>query len=161
MRTIFLLILFIAANLPAAENKTAGKTAKPAASKTAARKAPEIKLPPEAVEIAPYTYRYTDSKGNKWIYRKTPFGVVRSEDRPVSAQDVQKAQEQTARLVESTTAVEDGDSVRFERVLPFGRTQWTRKKSELNEVERAAWNRQLEKRATAEKNSASVGPTKE
>jgi hypothetical protein len=160
MRTIFLSTLFIAANLLAADSKTA-KAAKPAPSKASVRKAPEITLPAEAVEIAPYTYRYTDNQGKKWIYRKTPFGVVRSEDRPVSAQDLQKTQDQTARLVESTTAVEVGDSVRFERVLPFGKTQWTRKKSELNEVERAAWNRQLEKRAAAEKNSTSGDATKE
>ena len=160
MRTIFLLTLFISANLLGADSKTA-KAAKHAPSKAAERKAPEITLPSEAVEIAPYTYRYTDNQGKKWIYRKTPFGVVRTEDRPVSAQDVQKAQDQTTRLVESTTAVEDRDSVRFERVLPFGKTQWTRKKSELNEVERAVWNRQLEKRAAAEKNSTSGGATKD
>ncbi|PYT32379.1 MAG: hypothetical protein DMG57_01930 [Acidobacteria bacterium] len=160
MRTIFLLTLFISANLLGADSKTA-KAAKHAPSKAAERKAPEITLPSEAVEIAPYTYRYTDNQGKKWIYRKTPFGVVRSEDRPVSAQDVQKAQDQTARLVESTTAVEDGDSVRFERVLPFGKTQWTRKKSELNEMERAVWNLLLEKRAAAEKNSTSRVATKD
>ena len=155
-----LLTLFISANLLGADSKTA-KAAKHAPSKAAERKAPEITLPSEAVEIAPYTYRYTDNQGKKWIYRKTPFGVVRSEDRPVSAQDVQKAQDQTARLVESTTAVEDGDSVRFERVLPFGKTQWTRKKSELNEMERAVWNLLLEKRAAAEKNSTSRVATKD
>ena len=160
MRTTFLFTLFIAANLLAADSKTA-KAPKPAPSKAAERKAPEITLPSEAVEIAPYTYRYTDNQGKKWIYRKTPFGVVRSEDRPVSAQDIQKAQDQTARLVESTNAVEDGDSVRFERVLPFGKTQWTRKKSELNEMERAVWNLLLEKRAAAEKNSTSRVATKD
>jgi len=160
MRTIFLLTLFISANLLGADSKTA-KAAKHAPSKAAERKAPEITLPSEAVEIEPYTYRYTDNQGKKWIYRKTPFGMVRSEDRPVSAQDVQKAQDQTARLVESTTAVEDGDSVRFERVLPFGKTQWTRKKSELNEMERAVWNLLLEKRAAAEKNSTSRVATKD
>ena len=156
MRTIFLLTLCVAANLPAADQKS-DKAAKPAPSKAATRKAPVITLPADAVEIAPYTYRYTDNQGKKWIYRKTPFGLMRSEDRPVTAQEAQKAEDQMARLVESTTAVEEGDSVKFERVLPFGRTQWTRKKSELNEVERAAWNRQLEKRAATEKNSTS-GP---
>jgi hypothetical protein len=160
MRTIFLLTL-IAANLLAADQKTTGKAPKPASSKTPVRKAPEITLPPEAVEIAPYTYRYTDNQGKKWIYRKTPFGVVRSEDRPVTAQEAQKAQDQARQLVDSTTAVEEGELVRFERVLPFGKTQWTRKKSEFSEVERAVWDRQLEKRAAAEKNSTSGGANKD
>src|SRR5438445_10964194 len=122
MRTIFLLTLFISANLDGADSKTA-KASKPAPSKAAERKAPEITLPAEAVEIAPYTYRYTDNQGKKWIYRKTPFGVVRSEDRPVSAQDVQKAQDQTTRLVERTNEVDDGDTVLFATDLKFSTTK--------------------------------------
>jgi hypothetical protein len=35
------------------------------------------------------------------------------------------------------TAVEDGDVIRFERKAPFGSQKWTRKKTELNDEERA------------------------
>ena len=35
-------------------------------------------------------------------------------------------------------------------VWPFGHTKWQRKKTELNEVERAVWNRELQKRGTHE-----------
>ena len=51
-----------------------------------------------------------------------------------------------AQQIESTKAIEEGDSVRFERTSPFGVTRWQRKKGELNEMERAVWERELEKR---------------
>ena len=40
-----------------------------------------------------------------------------------------------------TKAVEQGDSVRFERASPVGTFAWTRKKSELTKAEQEAWNR--------------------
>ena len=44
--------------------------------------------------------------------------------------------------IETTKALEVGnDTIQFERVWPFGRTQWQRKKTDLNEVERAVWAR--------------------
>jgi len=104
-----------------------------------------VTIPKDAVQIDPNTYRYTDPSGKKWIYNRTPFGISRVEDR--SVEDAKKAQEDTAHQVESTKAVEDGDSIRFERASPFGITRWQRKKGELNEMERAVWDRELEKRA--------------
>jgi hypothetical protein len=46
--------------------------------------------------------------------------------------------------------VEDGETVRFERAGPFGVTKWQRKKTELNEVEHAVWDREQQKRASRE-----------
>ena len=132
-----------------ADDKPAAKKAKPAPA-AAPAKATEITIPAGAVEVEPYIYHYTDPAGKKWIYRKTPFGVMRLEDKPVSASDSQKMQDDQTRLIESTSAVEDGDAIRFERIWPFGRTQWKRQKTELNDVERAVWNRELQKRATHE-----------
>jgi hypothetical protein len=104
-----------------------------------------VTIPPDAVQIDPNNYRYTDPAGKKWIFSKTPFGIARVEDKGV--QDSQKAKEELAHQIESTKAVEDGDSIRFERASPFGISRWQRKKGELNEVERAVWDRELEKRA--------------
>src|SRR5215470_16679683 len=42
-------------------------------------------IPKGAVETEPGTFRYTDTDGKKWIYRKTPFGVARLEDKPEEA----------------------------------------------------------------------------
>ena len=78
----------------------------------------------------------TDAQGKKWIVRQTPFGVSRVEDRPAAAEPAKPAD--PSPLV---TATEDGDKIRFQRPSPFGVMQWTVKKSELNDMERAVWNR--------------------
>ncbi|MBM3747018.1 MAG: hypothetical protein FJW34_14605, partial [Acidobacteria bacterium] len=49
---------------------------KKAPVKPAAAASPTV-IPKEAKQIEPYTWRYTDDQGKNWIYRKTPFGVVR------------------------------------------------------------------------------------
>jgi hypothetical protein len=141
---MFALLMMCVAVIAAAD-KPAAKTKKPATPKAEA-----ITIPAGAVEIEPYTYSYTDSNGKKWIYRKTPFGVARMEDKGVSAEDAKNAQQERARLIEVTKAVEDGDSVRFERSSPFGTSHWQQKKTELNDVERAVWDRELAKRAKTE-----------
>jgi hypothetical protein len=102
-----------------------------------------LEIPKGAVETDPGTFRYTDSDGKKWIYRKTPFGVSRLEDKPTDDAAAVKQADAT----EGIKAVEDGDSVRFERPGPFGAYKWTKKKSELDESERAA----LERSRTAAK----------
>jgi hypothetical protein len=107
--------------------------------------AKETVIPKEAKQIEPYTYRYTDAQGKTWIYRKTPFGVVRFPEPPPEAKPVEE-------IPEGMTAVEDGDSVRFERPTPFGKHRWTRKKSELTELERRVWERERQKSAAAKSN---------
>src|SRR5713226_1052451 len=95
--------------------KPAPKKPKPAP----ANKVQEVTIPAGAVEVEPYTYRYTDAQGKKWIYRKTPFGISRAEDKAadeLKAEDAKK--EESARLIDATTAVEDGDTIRFERSGP-------------------------------------------
>ena len=99
-------------------------------------------IPAGAAEASPGLFKQTDREGKTWLYRKTPFGVVKSsDDAPVaSAQpaptSVPRANpfgddKTTAAATPSVTAVEDGDSYKFERNTPFGPTRWTRKKSEL------------------------------
>lgn len=143
MKSTILALLLI--GLVSAADKPAEKKSAPSPAK-----AREITVPAGAVEVEPYTYRYTDPDGKKWLYRKTPFGVMRMEDKPVSAEDAKKAQDEKDRLIQSTTAVEDGDSVRFARQTPFGRSEWRRTKTQLNEIEQAVWNRELQKRTVVE-----------
>ena len=81
--------------------------------------------------------------GKKYVERRTPFGVARVEDK-----GDEKAEEPPANM----RAFEEGDNIRFERPTPFGVAHWVRKKSELNEMERAAWER--ERRKPAEKQPA-------
>jgi hypothetical protein len=90
-------------------------------------------IPAGAVLGADGDYHYADSQGAKWIYRKTPFGVVRLEDSPERA-----AAQAPAVSGAGIKATEDGDKVRFERLGPFGLWKWEKKKSELDETEKAA-----------------------
>jgi len=144
-KVLVLLLMGLAAFAAAAEKKPAKKT--PAA------KTQEITIPADAVEVDPYTYRATDAKGMVWIYRKTPFGVSRTEDKPVSADGPKKAQDSKDQLIQATSATEDGESIRFVRESPFGRTEWRKKKTDLSEIEQAAWSRELAKRSAAERAS--------
>jgi hypothetical protein len=146
----------IAAAISAAADKRAYKN-QPIKTSTPT-KVQALKIPADAVRIDPNTYSYTDPQGKKWIYHKTPFGITRSEDKTVSAEDAKKAEGDRARLIESTKAVEDGDTIRFEQASPFGTSRWQRKKAELNDLERAVWEHELEKRA-ARDNAASASST--
>jgi len=110
-----------------------------------ARPAGPVVIPKEAKQIEPNTWRYTDSRGNTWIYRKTPFGVVRYPEPAPEA----KAEEP---IPQGMTAVEEGDSVRFERPTPFGKHRWTRKKTELTDLERKVWERERQKAAPSKSN---------
>jgi len=104
----------------------------------------ELTLPPGAKQVDPATYTFTDPQGKKWIYRKTPFGLARIEDKPVEASTA------PASSGAEITAKEDGDTIRFERPGPFGTYRWEKKKSELTEDEKAAWERlQAKDAATA------------
>ncbi|HYM13860.1 MAG TPA: hypothetical protein VEU62_24190 [Bryobacterales bacterium] len=149
---ILTLVMMGAMAVMAADQPVAGKhkQKKAAPAKPVVKAPPPLTIPDGAVEVSPYTYSYTDPSGKKWIYRKTPFGVGRVEDKPVSPEAAKKAEDEKTRTIEATTAVEDGDSIRFERATPFGPQQWVRKKTELNEIERAAWDREREKRAARE-----------
>lgn len=86
-------------------------------------------VPAGAKEVGPNLYRYTDAQGKTWMYRKTPFGVGKWEDKP---------SEQPAASDGVPTKVTDlGDSYQFQRPTPFGTQKWTVKKSELNDFEKA------------------------
>ena len=104
----------------------------------AAAKAPGI--PAGAVETEPGVYRFTDRDGKTWTYRKSPFGVMRFEDKSAPPDQKDKSPQ-------DVKATEDGDIIRFERPTPFGPFQWQKKKTELNEMEKAIWERQQQSQA--------------
>jgi hypothetical protein len=116
------------------------RNAPPAATGVAASSG----IPAAAVKGSDGAFRYTDPQGKKWVYRKTPFGVARAEDKPAET-----PAESTQRF-DNVKATEDGDSIRFERPGPFGIYRWQRKKTELNEMEQTVWNRE-QSRAAASK----------
>jgi hypothetical protein len=156
---LWIAILAAAAGLTAAAEKNTRPAAKPAAA--------ALTVPPGAQQIDPGTWRYQD-QGKTWIYRQTPFGLSRFEEKPaespaspataewISRQTPfgtarvenhpadtaeSKALAEKAEKAADTQAFNDGDFVRFERNGPFGVYKWRRNKNELNESERRAWDR--------------------
>ena len=122
MKKIFVLCAVSASLLCAGEKKTAAKPAPKTAAGSPA-------LPLGAVEAGPYTWRYTDAKGEKWIYRQTPFGLVKLEDKPATAPAPDNS---------TPVSVTDlGESVKFEKSTPFGNQKWTKKKADLTDEEKA------------------------
>jgi hypothetical protein len=122
----------------------AGPAAQQPAGKTAPKAAPAppagagalkpLEIPAGAVETQPGFYSYTDPAGKKWIYRGTPFGMTRWEDKPADAA-------KSTPFEDSTKSFEQGDAVRFERATPFGVAKWVKKKSDLDDEERFIWER--------------------
>lgn len=133
MKRILLVLLTFTLFALAAEEKKSGPPAGGGGKEHGAV------LPPGAQEIAPNTYRHTDAQGKTWIYRRTPFGIAKFEEK------LEKASEDSEIAPANMRAFEEGDRVRFERPTPFGTAKWVRKKSELNDVERAAWERELKR----------------
>jgi hypothetical protein len=121
-----------------------GQAKKKAETKKKSTPPAELTLPAGAVMVEPGTYTFTDAQGKKWIYRKTPFGLARLEDKPA---DSAAPAAPAASAGMATTATEDGDTVRFERPGPFGTYRWQKKKTELDADEQAALDRLHEKSA--------------
>lgn len=115
--------------------KAASKAAPKAAAKTSKAKTPpkqkaETEVPPGSKLISPGTYRWVDPKGVAWIYQVTPFGLMKAPQGDMPEEPIPTDWKIT----------DEGDSLAFEKPYPFGGTQkWTRKKSELTEMEQAVW----------------------
>ena len=99
-------------------------------------------IPKDATPLPDGSFRYVDKDGKKWIYRATPFGVSKAEERPVV--------QETQRIEDDPTKTEDlGDSVRFSRPTPFGPKVWTTKKNAFDTYEKSIWDRDSKKTAPA------------
>ncbi len=95
------------------------------------QKTGEQSIPAGAALVEPFLYRYTDSSGKTWMYRQTPFGVSKWEESSIPAPQAPVAKS------EPVVVTDLGDSVRFEKKTPFGAGTWVRKKTELNDEEKA------------------------
>lgn len=122
-RSITVVILFAAAVCARAADDA--KPAKPAPPQA-------LTIPKDAVKNENGTYSYTDKQGKKWLYRDTPFGVIRTPG-PESGAD---AQPNPKPATPATKVIDKGDTVQFERSSPFGVTKWEKKKSDLTDEER-------------------------
>ena len=128
MKKIFVLCVIGASLLSAADKKANPKPAAKPAPAASSAPASQV-LPAGAVEAGPYTWTYTDAKGVKWVYRQTPFGLVKLEDLPSAAP-----------APESGTPVlvtDMGETVKFEKSTPFGNQKWSKSKADLTDEEKA------------------------
>lgn len=111
----------------------------PALAPPPSSNAEQATIPAGAKEVEPFLFAYTDAGGKRWFYRRTPFGVVKWEDKPIT----------TPPMADNTNPViitDLGDSVRFLWKTPFGDQSWVRKKTELNDDEKAMMAREQNKR---------------
>jgi hypothetical protein len=118
-----------------------GEDAKPAVNRATAVK--PVTIPAGAVQLSPTAYRYFAPDGKTWLYVQSPFGIMRAEQKPAAPDTVERGDE-------SMKATADGDTIRFERQTPFGISRWQKKKSELNEMEQAVWNRESARGGSAQ-----------
>jgi hypothetical protein len=89
-----------------------------------------VTIPKDAVPNADGTsYLYTDKQGKKWVYAKTPFGIIKN-----AYSDSAAAAPATDTV--ATKAIDQGETVKFERPGPFGTISYEKKKSDLTDDER-------------------------
>lgn len=107
---------------------------KSAPAQKAKAQGPDLSVPAGAKLVEPNHYRFTDSNGKTWNYRLTPFGVSKWEEPSGSASQPVNESAQSKR--EPIVVTDLGDSYKFERETPFGKSSWVRKKSELSDEEK-------------------------
>ena len=130
MKSLMAALLVMPVGLIFAEEQKAAQQKPP--HKAAVNK-PETEVPAGAKQIGQNRYRYT-ANGKNWIYVRTPFGLSKHEE---TAED--KAEPAADAADPQLTIEEDGDVLHFRRKNLFGESRWTRRKSELTEEEKAAW----------------------
>jgi hypothetical protein len=109
-------------------------------------------VPAGAQEVGSNLYRYTDPQGKVWMYRKTPFGVSKWEEKPEDRVPQAEPPPSAGGDMAGTIMTDLGDSVQFQRATPFGPQKWTRKKSEMSDDEKAAFAIQQHARQAASGN---------
>jgi hypothetical protein len=137
-----LLLVVAAMPVPAAQDKpdANGKAAPAAEQKKAAAAQTKKDAPPADAKKSTTTSprRVTDADGKVYEIRETPFGPMKF---PVKTEEAARESSADAFL----KVVEQGDNLRFSRQTPFGVTEWVRKKSELTDSEKQAWEREQSK----------------
>ena len=129
----WILFLLPALGLGAAPQSASGsKQAPSAAPKPAAKAKPDnLSVPPGAEKLGEGLWRAKDRDGKVWLYKRTPFGIVRYEDG--GAKDEPESQQPEIRVVKA-----GANEIVFERRTPFGARTWTRSPADLDGAEKRA-----------------------
>lgn len=118
-------------------------------------------IPKDAEPVGQGRYRAVDPRGVAWIYQTTPFGITKTREsaEPPKAQGspfgyamkTKDSAPQDDPTIHKLTAYPNGDEIRFEKQSPFGKSVWTKKRTDrLNPIEKTAL-------AEAEKTTAASG----
>ncbi|MFN0107137.1 MAG: hypothetical protein ACKV2U_34195 [Bryobacteraceae bacterium] len=127
-------------------------------------------VPDGAVAIEGHTWRWVDKQGKAWLYRATPFGMMRNEEpkqavakRPAGLIKTEEpkggfgptgqkmADDRPDAVLDLISVKEEGDALRFSRPGPFGTYSWVKKKTQLDRDETIVWERAQAKSAPAKK----------
>jgi hypothetical protein len=140
--------------------KSTRTTAPAAASQAAFGIASSI--PKDAQPLGQGKYRAVDAGGEAWIYQNTPFGITKARESDLQKQaaaapsspfgaSMKTSAPPDGQPAATVTAFPNGDEIRFEKQTPFGKSAWTKKRTDqLNSVEKTAL-------ANAEKTTAANG----
>ncbi len=119
---------------------------------------PPAGVPANAKKINEDTWRIVDEKGKAWHYQSTPFGWMKSA--ALSTSEQQK-RDGVGDAAEGMTVKEEGDMLRFSRPGPFGAYNWTKKKTDLDEIEKGVWSRAQKPAKTSAASAPSTVTVKE
>jgi hypothetical protein len=90
MKKHLMLFMFVAAVALAADDKSAKANTGPVSvsdAKPGAINGASETIPEGATKVSDNTWRKVDDKGQAWIYRKTPFGVMKAPEKKEAAVD--------------------------------------------------------------------------
>ncbi len=119
-------------------------------------------IPKDAQPLGQGKFRAVDAGGVAWIYQNTPFGITKARESDLQQQaagahsspfgaSMNTSTPPEGQPVATVIAYPKGDEIRFEKQTPFGKSAWTKKRTdELNSVEKTAL-------ANAEKTTAANG----
>ena len=144
-----LVLVLILGSVAAQPNPAPAKSTQKAETKKNA--APVI--PPDAVEVEPNIFKHTDKAGKVTYYRRSPFGVAYYTPPEKTSNSATRSAAPSSAPTGEMTGVDQGDSVKFTRPGPFGLYTWIRKKSEMSDDEKAAFENSKSNTATAKAQS--------
>ncbi len=112
----------------------------PALAQNTPRAAAQSGAPPAgAQEVSKDTFRYKDSDGVVWIYRKKPFGWAKAREADEQAiRETPKPEGTPVNQPSIKVVAVKGDAVSFEMPSAFGKRSWSSRKADLTPDEKAA-----------------------
>ncbi|MFN7648659.1 MAG: hypothetical protein ACK5UT_14215 [Acidobacteriota bacterium] len=138
MKRLLLSVCIVAA-MAVAQSKP-----EPTAGQKPARK-PPAGVPANATMVDEITWRAVDAQGKPWMYKVTPFGLMKSAELTVTEQ---QKRDGVSDPLEGMSVKEEGGLLKFSRTGPFGVSNWTKKKTDLDAEEKAVWERSQAARKT-------------